>query len=94
VPIIGFEGVDLQPIAEGRAASRKREIAPAVSRRVANGRDGMESFNRFKKVPPVFERIFSTEVNPRTVAEGVREGKKNRCCWGRGSDPTHDMKLS
>jgi hypothetical protein len=61
VPIIGFEGVDLQPIAEGRAESRKKKIAPATSRRVANGRDETGNFNRFKRMPPVFEENFSTE---------------------------------
>ena len=83
VPIIGFEGVDLQPVAEGRAESRKKKIAPAISRRVANGRDEPGSFNRFKKVPPVFDEDFSTEVSPRTVAGVLMEGKKNRFCWRR-----------
>lgn len=83
VPIIGFEGVDLQPVAEGRAESRKKKIAPAISRRVANGRDEPGSFNRFKKVPPVFDEDFSTEVIPRTVAEGMMGGKKNRVWWRR-----------
>jgi len=87
-PIIGLEGVDLQPIAEGRAESMNKKMAPATSRLVANGRDAPERFDRFKKVPPVFDEDFSTVVNPRTVAGEVREGKKNRLC--RRWEELHD----